>query len=303
MSKNFWQKLKKPILALAPMAGITDGPFRRLCKKYGAQVVYSEMASVAALCYGSGETLELLKFDKSERPYVVQLFGSDPAQFAEATKIIVKKIKPDGIDINFGCPVKKVIKQGAGSALFKDLEKSRAVIEAVLANTNLPVSIKVRTEVGKIKLDKFLQNISDLEISALMIHGRTFKQGFGGEIDVEAIKDARKYLKGIILANGGINSHEEINKVLELTGADGVGIARGAYGNPWIFSSAKPDKAEIFKVAYNHAKMMVKEKGDGGIMEMRKHLCWYMNGLDGAKKYREKLVTVKTLAEIKNCLK
>jgi len=327
MEKNFWKKLKKPILALAPLAGVTDSAFRQICKKFGAQAVYSEMASAAALCHGSGETLELLKFSKSERPYVVQLFGSDPKQMGEAAKIVTAKIKPDGIDINFGCPVKKVMKQGAGAALFKDLERSRAVIEAVLKNTDLPVSIKVRTQSGPVKLREFLQNISDLKIAALMIHGRTLSQGFSGPIDADAIKDARRYFSGIILANGGIDKPVAAKRVLTATKADGLGIGRGALGRPWLFREIlkterhrrmrsgkilkKPRRTlkipagprEIFKIALAQARLAAKLKGRAGILEMRKQLCWYAAGLPGARQLREKLVKVETLDDIKAILK
>lgn len=307
MASNFWKKLKTPILAMAPLAGLTDSPFRILVKKYGADVLYSEMASATALFYNPKETLELLQFTKTERPYVVQLFGSDPEHFAVAAKIITQKVKPDGIDINFGCPVKKVTKQGAGSALMADLERSRAVIEAVLQNTKLPVSIKVRTQSGKVKLKDFLQNISDLKISALMIHGRTLKQGFNGAIDLKAIKEARQYFFGVILANGGINNRAEMERVLAETGADGVGIGRGALGHPWIFKELKNPKfklsqEQIFQLAWRHSKLMFKQKGQAGILEMRKHLCWYVSGLSGARKLREKMVRVESLEDIRKVL-
>jgi nifR3 family TIM-barrel protein len=307
MAKNFWAKIKTPILALAPLAGVTDSPFRRLAKKYGADVLYSEMASATALFYQPSETLKLLKFTKTERPYVVQLFGSDPKHFAVAAKLITRKIKPDGIDINFGCPVKKVTKQGAGAALMADLKNSRAVLQAVLQNTTLPVSIKVRTESGKIKLVDFLKNISDLPIAALMIHGRTLKQGFNGPIDLKAIKAARRHFSGVILANGGIDNYAEMKRVLAATGADGVGIGRGALGRPWIFQELRQPKfqisqKEIFQIAGRHAQLMFKQKGQPGLLEMRKHLCWYVNGLAGAKKLREKMVRVESLADIKKIL-
>jgi tRNA-dihydrouridine synthase B len=307
MAKNFWQTLKKPILAMAPLAGLTDSPFRILVKKSGADVLYSEMASATALFYNPTETLKLLQFTKSERPYVVQLFGADPAHFAVAVKIIEKKIKPDGIDINFGCPVKKVTKQGAGSALMANLTNSRAVIEAVLKNTKLPVSIKVRTQSGKVKLKEFLKNISDLKISALMIHGRTLQQGFNGEIDLKVIKEARQYFSGIILANGGINNYNDMARVLAATGVDGVGIGRGALGHPWIFKELKNPKfkispGQISRLAFRHAQLMFKYKGKPGILEMRKHLCWYVSGLVGARKKREQMVRVESLADIKKVL-
>jgi len=289
------------------LAGLTDSPFRILVKKYGADVLYSEMASATALFYNPEETLKLLQFTSSERPYVVQLFGSKPEHFAAAVRIIEKKIKPDGIDINFGCPVKKVTKQGAGSALMANLPNSRAVLEAVLKNTKLPVSIKVRTQSGKVKLKDFLQNIADLPISALMIHGRTLAQGFNGEIDLKAIREARQYFSGIILANGGIHNYDDLAKVLSETGVDGAGIGWGALGRPWIFRELKDSKfkispEQISRLAFRQAQLMFKQKGRAGILEMRQHLCWYVNGLAGAKKLRARMVRVESLADIKKVL-
>lgn len=322
MSLNFWQKLKKtgrPILALAPMAGFTDSAFRQICKKYGADVLYSEMASSTALFYASKEagrkikknnvTLELLKFNpKPEKYYVVQLFGSDPEHFAVATKLITEKIKPDGLDINFGCPVPKIVKQGAGSGLMKDLKKSRAIIEAVLVNTNLPVSIKIRAKAGEVDALKFLKNIFDLPIAAVMIHGRTLNQGFAGVPDWQMIKEARKYFSGVILANGGINDLKSARLALKESRADGLGLARGILGRPWLFKEIKTGEIkdlkpkQIFKIALAHAASEKKLKGKMGIIEMRKHLVWYVQGLNGAAKLRERLVKVNSLADVKKIL-
>mgnify|MGYP001175086302 FL=1 len=228
---NFWEKIKKnkkgkPILALAPLAGYTDSSFRSICKDFGADVLYSEMASVSAIHYKSDKTLDLLKFSKKERPYVVQLFGSDKNHFIEAIKVIEKEINPDGFDINFGCPVKKVLKQGAGSKLMSNLKLSREIIEAVLNTTTKPLSIKVRTQAFSVGLIDFLKNIQDLPISALMIHGRTLKQLFSGPIDLKIIKESKKYFKGLILANGGIENYQDIEKIISRTGVDGVGIGQ-----------------------------------------------------------------------------
>lgn len=317
---NFWEKLNKigrPILVLAPMAGITDSPFRRLCKRFGADVVVSEMASVAALAYSPAKTLAMLTSAKSERPYVVQLFGSNPEQFAKAVKLLSsnKKIKIDGFDINFGCPVAKVLKQGAGCALFKDLAKSRQIIEAVLNNTDLPVSVKVRAKVGSVTVIDFLKNIKDLPVSALMIHGRTLAQGFSGPVDYKIIKEARQYFKGVIIANGGINNLADAERTLKVSHADGLGIGRGALGRPWIFQELKNKKTSQPDVAANafsygepqkkiilkHAKLVAKYNGNFG--EFRKHLCWYSAGMSGGKKLRQEMVKVNSFNDVKEILK
>jgi len=318
MSTNFWQKLKtsgRPILALAPMAGFTDSAFRQICKKYGADVLYSEMVSATALFYNrknraTNATWELLKFNhKLEKYYVVQLFGANPEHFAVASRLISEKIKPDGIDINFGCPVPKVCKQGAGCGLMKDLKKSRAVIEAVLANTDLPVSIKIRAGSSEVDALKFLKNIADLPVAAVMIHGRTLNQGFVGAADWSLVKKASQYFKGVIIANGGINDLSSARRALKLSRADGLGLARGILGRPWLFKEIKNGKVinlktkQIFKIALDHAAREQKLKGKPGLIELRKHLVWYVAGLEGAAKLRERLVKVSSLKEIKDILR
>ena len=317
MTKNFWKTLKQkkePILALAPMAGYSDSAFRQICKKFGADVLYSEMASVSALYYKqnlkNNPTLELLKVNRrKEKYYVVQLFGSNPEHFSAAAKIVSEKIKPDGIDINFGCPVLKINKQGAGAALMKNLELSRKVIQAVLENTKLPVSIKIRLKSGDIYMQKFLKNISDLPVAALMIHARTLSQGFSGEPDYKIIKKVRQYFKGIILVNGGINSLKDARRSLIESEADGIGLARGVLGRPWLFKEIKKDKEltfnqeKVFKLMIEQASLEQKLKGSSGIIELRKHLPWYLAGWPGASKFREKIVKVSTLPELKKLLK
>ncbi len=310
-SQVFWEKLNKPIYALAPMAGITDSAFRQICKDFGADILYSEMASATALNYNPKKTLELLKFSKIERPYIVQLFGGRPEHFAGAVRLIEKKIKPDGFDINFGCPVKKVLKQGAGAALMDNLKLAREVIKTVINNTGLPVSIKLRSKASKVDVLKFLDYVNDLKIAAVMIHGRTLAQGFSGEVDWKIIKKARNYFSGIILANGGVNTAEDAKILLERTEADGIGIGRGALGRPWIFSQLRDTinrvstevtevkKKFILKIALRHAKLAGKLKGDQGIKEMRKHLCWYVAELPDAGSLRKKFIRVESLGDIK----
>jgi tRNA-dihydrouridine synthase B len=321
MKKNFWIKLKeknRPILALAPMAGFSDAPFRQICKKQGADVLYSEMASVAALYFASKEkkgdkeklkTLSLVKFNRRlERPYVVQLFGANPEHFKVAVKMLEEEIKPDGIDINFGCPVPKIVKQGAGSGLMKDLKRSREIIKTVIENTNLPVSIKIRLKVADVSYLDFLKNIEDLEISALMIHGRSLSQGFAGEVRYSEIAKARKYFKGVILVNGGINNLKTANIALNESQADGLGLARGVLGRPWLFKEIKKNKEidksrdKIFKMILSHAKLYLKLKGNNSIHELRKNLVWYLNGLEGASRIRKEITKIESLEDVKKIL-
>jgi nifR3 family TIM-barrel protein len=314
---NFWEKLKKPIIVLAPMAGITDASFRYLCGRFGADVVYGEMISAAGLYYDSEKTKELLDSYKKNggAKFVVQLFGNNPAHFAKAVKIIEKRFKPDGIDINFGCPVPKIQKSGAGVKLFQNLELSHEVIRTVIAGTKLPVSVKVRIKAGRVSALDFVEKMKDLDIKAIMVHGRTLAQGFAGEVDYGSINRLKKKFKGVVLANGGINTPEDAEKMLKKTGADGIGVGQGAGGNPQIFSEIKNNfknrsrsfvKKEariIFNVALEHAKLMKKLKGAQGIIEMRKHLCWYAKGLDGAAELRKEFIKVLTIDEIKKIAK
>jgi len=318
---NFWEKLLKPIYALAPMAGVTDSAFRQMCKSFGADVVYSEMVSATALVYNPKKTLEMLASDKKESPYVIQLFGNKPEHFTKAVKLLSdkktsQKFKitgyriPDGIDINFGCPVKKIYKQGAGAALMDNPKLEREIIKAVIANTALPVSIKIRSFVKQTTALDFLKYLTDLDIKAMMIHGRALSSGHSGPIDYEMIKSCKKFFKGIILANGGIKNQQDSQKMLELTKADGIGIGQGALGRPWIFEEVKSqklkvkkEKEELFKIILKHSKLVQKLKHRQGIVEMRKHLCWYIRCISNAKNLRQKLIKVEKLEDIEKILK
>lgn len=309
---TFYNKIKKPILALAPMAGYTNQPFRRICKLYGADVLYSEMASATALSYGGKKTLELLRFSEDERPYVVQLFGNDPKYFQNAARIVTEKIRPDGIDINMGCPAPKVYKTGGGAALFCDQDKAIAIIEETLRGTDLPVSIKIRSRVGKNTAYRFMKKAKDYPLAAVMVHGRSYEKGFVGKIDYETIRRIKEMVTFSVIANGGINTPEDAKIMLEKTGADGVGIARGALKNPWLFLQIKEylqtgeyhefDLKEIKKAAFRHAKMSEEDMGAHGILEMRKYLLWYFRGFENAKEFRRKLVEVESLEDVKKTL-
>jgi tRNA-dihydrouridine synthase B len=319
MNNNFWQQLNKPILALSPMAGVTDAAFRSICSKMGADVVYSEMANVTALKYQPRKTLEMLRSFPNQAQYVIQLFGNNPDEFAQAAQLLtqeqeIKKMgveeyyPPDGIDINFGCPVAKVAKAGAGAELFKNFDNSYQIIKAVIENTDLPVSIKTRAVANQRDVLDFLEYIADLNTAAVMIHGRTLSQGFSGKVDADKIKRVKEKFNGVVLANGGILNQRDAWKMIEETEADGAGVARGAMGNPWIFediknkTSARQKAKDIYKTALEQAELAYKMKGEQGIIEMRKHLCWYVAGLPGASRIREKLVNINSIENIKEVL-
>ncbi|HPW44425.1 MAG TPA: tRNA-dihydrouridine synthase [bacterium] len=305
---NFWSQLSKPILVLAPLAGVTDSAFRQICKSYGAQVVVSEMASVAALDHDQRKTLEMLAFQPIERPYIVQLFGSDPQQFAVAAQIITEKIQPDGLDINFGCPVPKIIKQGAGAALGADLSRAREVVRAVLDNTDRPLSIKLRAFNQGISAQQFVANLADLPIAAVAVHGRSLAAGFSGFVDPTAIAACRSYVNGQLLANGGIIDLFSAQAMLAASQADGLMIGQGALSRPWIFQEIAQQVninlswSELSQLMLRHAKLVVENKGQAGLMELRKFLAWYVKGWPQAKKIRQQLVAIKSIADLETII-
>jgi tRNA-dihydrouridine synthase B len=312
---NFWGKLDKPIMALAPMAGINNLAFRLICKKNGADVVYSEMVSADGLAYKNRKTLEMLKTVKAESPLILQLFGKNPERFKQAVKVI-NETSIAGIDINFGCPVQKVIRHGGGAYLMKNLDLCYEIVKTVCQHSKKPVSVKLRTSInhGKKKITalEFLKKIHTLPVAAIMIHGRTYEQGFSGDVDYQMIKDARFYFKGIILANGGILTPAIGLEALNKTGADGLGLARGAYGQPWIFKQLKeivatgeyqtPAWIARKRIIMDQAKTTFKYYGDQGLIELRKHLLWYIKGIANASEIRQEIIKVTTLAEIKKIL-
>ncbi|PJC01798.1 MAG: hypothetical protein CO073_02840 [Candidatus Komeilibacteria bacterium CG_4_9_14_0_8_um_filter_36_9] len=317
MKKNCWQKLNRPILALAPMAGITDSSFRLLCKKFGADIVYTEMVSAAGLCYGGQKTLSYLKFNKKEQPVILQLFGSKPEQFAKAAQI-VEQAGFTGIDINFGCPAKKVVQNESGATLMNNLDKAYKIIEATCNATSLPVSIKMRNSKGTTTAYDFVNKVKDLPIAAIMIHGRSFEQGFSGDASWDQIKKVRKIYKGILLANGGIYSPQAARQVISKLDIDGLGLAQGVQGRPWLFKEIKDllkketwslsrdrvssyDWPKIKKIILEHAKLTM--KGKNNLIEMRKHLLWYVKNQPNAKELRQKLVKVETISDLKLILK
>jgi nifR3 family TIM-barrel protein len=302
------------------MAGITDSAFRQICRENGADVTYSEMASVSALFYKPQKTLELVRFNEKERPYVVQLFGNKPEHFAVATKIISKEVKPDGIDINFGCPAKKVFKHGSGCALMPQIELAREIILAVCNNTHLPVSIKIRAGIKDFNALEFIEKTKDLTYSTAMVHGRTYEGGFSGNVNWEIISQIKKIIpEKIVLGNGGITTPEDAFEILQkYPNIDGLGIARGSWGKPYLFEQIKkyvhtvgavhepplpPVFSKIKKIMLTHAKLILADKAEMGKFEIRKHLVWYIKGFPGASELRQKLVRAESVKEIKEILR
>ncbi len=312
-----WDNLKRPVVALAPMSGISDSPMRLMAKKYGSDIEFSEFISAASLFYkqDNDKSFTLAHFLEEERPYIIQVFGSEPEHFKVAVKILAEKYRPDGFDINFGCPAHSVINSGAGSALFCQPQKARQIIETVKeASGGLPTSIKLRAAYKNIPAADFLTNIDGAPFENVTLHMRTYEQLHTGEPNWETAKELKKLLKVPLIINGGLNSGEKAKAALEYTGADGVMIAQASLGNPFIFREIKAVLAgkpapivsiqERIEAALEHARLMVQTKGPKyGVIEMRKHLAWYFKGFPNASELRGKLVRIESLEELELTLK
>ncbi|MEK7158590.1 MAG: tRNA-dihydrouridine synthase [Patescibacteria group bacterium] len=318
-----WEDLPKPILALAPMAGVTDAAFRQICRRFGADVIYTEFVSTDAISRGNAKTLKMMQFDPSEQPVICQVFGKDPMMYASATRVI-ERMGYAGIDINFGCPAYKVTRHGGGVTLMRNLDLCRSIVQATCeAAQTIPVSIKIRASVcrqpgeKKSSLDRvtavdLIEHIRDLPVAAVMIHGRSYERPFDGEPDLDSICAVRAAFPRIVLANGGIYDPETAKSILHHTKADGVGIARGSWGRPWIFQQIRtfletgvviqPSWEEIKTIILEHAKLAFRSKGDRGILEMRKHLAWYIKGRAGASRLRQQFMHVQSIRDVKSLL-
>jgi tRNA-dihydrouridine synthase B len=299
---------------LAPLAGVTDSPFRRLCKEQGAALVYSEMISAKGLYYRSSKTEELLRYDSLEKPIAYQLFGSEPEVMAFA----VEKLSSRGncmIDVNMGCPVPKVTKNNEGAALMRDVDRAckivRCMVEAEkkmavrLERRAKPITVKCRLgwDENSINLREFALRIEEAGASAIAIHARTREQMYAGKADWEKIAEAKSFLSIPVIGNGDVQSGEDANKMLKDTGCDFVMIARGALGNPWIFKESVqmlgclckakvPTANEKKEVILKHIKLQVAEKGERrAVQEMRKHMGWYFKGMVGAADLRRRVNT------------
>ena len=302
-------------LYLAPMAGVSESPFRRICRRFGADVVVTEFLSAEAIRRENEATLAKLRFGSDERPIGVQIFGADPAAMGDAARLVSDVFQPEFIDINFGCPVKKVVKRNGGSGCLKDLGLVESVIKSVSAATSLPVTVKIRSGWSEEMRNpvEIALRCQDAGARVLTLHPRTRAQMYSGSArwdEIAAVVDA---LEIPVLGNGDIKTAEDAVKMKRETNCAGVMIARGSFGQPWIFDQTRdlldgrakrpaPPVAERFAVALEHAHMADEFELDprGAAVEFRKHLGWYVKGLPGSADLRKKLYAVNAVAEVES---
>ena len=311
ISKPFrWADQARPILALSPMADMTDSPFCLVAKERGAKIMFREMVSAEAVVRGNEKTLGMTAFDERERPLIQQIFGAEPHTMAEAARIIEEKYHPDGIDINMGCPVYKIVHNFNGACLMKDHVRAAAIIRAMKAVITVPLSVKIR--LGWSRPDEALTFIQHLEAAGadlVTVHGRTKEQGYSGKSDWEMIGRVVKQVQIPVLANGDVHQPEQVPQILDVTGAAGVLIARGALGNPWFFQHAEEVLAtgsiqtpvslrERLTTMLQHAQLHIEHYGERGIVTFRKHISWYLKGLVNIKPFREQAMKVQSLDEL-----
>ena len=297
---------------LAPMAGITDLPFRLICKKFGCGMVYTEMVSAKGLLYENGKTNLLLKVEPEEHPVGAQLFGSDPKILSEMAKQVAES-DIDFIDINMGCPAPKITKNGEGSALLKNPELIGDIVYATAKALDKPLTVKIRKgfdddSVNAVQVAKIIEQAG---ASVLTLHGRTREQFYSGEADWDIIKAVKEAINIPLVGNGDVKGPEDAKRMMAYTGCDAVMIARAAQGNPWIFERTnhylatgellpEPTLEERIPVMIEHANMLAEFKGEYvGMREMRTHLVSYIKGLHGATEFRRQLIRVTSVDEMK----
>lgn len=298
-------------LILAPMAGVTDLPFRLLCKEQGAGLLCMEMVSAKAILYKNKNTEELLTIDPRENPVSLQLFGSDPDIMSEIAKQI--EDRPfDILDINMGCPVPKVVNNGDGSALMKNPKLAGQIIEKTARAIKKPVTVKIRKgfDDDHINAVEMAHIAQESGAAAIAVHGRTRAQFYSGKADWDIIRQVKEAVSIPVIGNGDIKTAEDVIAMKEQTGCDGFMIARGAEGNPWIFRQilhyfetgehlAKPDFAEVTEMLLRHAKMQLEFKGEyTGIREIRKHAAWYTAGYRNSSKLRGRINEVENYEQL-----
>lgn len=298
-------------LVLAPMAGVTDLPFRLLCKEQGAGLICMEMVSAKAIYYKNKNTEALLEIDKREKPVSLQLFGSDPEIMAAMAHQIEER-PFDILDINMGCPVPKVVNNGEGSALLKDPALVRKIVTAVVKAIDKPVTVKIRRgfDDDHINAVEIAKIIEDCGASAVAVHGRTREQYYSGKADWDIIRQVKEAVQIPVIGNGDVTSPETAIALMEQTGCDGVMIGRAVRGNPWLFSEIlyymetgqhkpRPTIEEVKAMILKHARMQVEVKGEyTALREMRKHVAWYTAGFPHSAKLRARTNEISTMEEL-----
>ena len=302
-------------LFLAPMAGVSESPFRRLCRAHGADVVVTEFLSAEGIRRENEATIAKLRFTPEEHPIGVQIFGADPVAMGEAAAFVTDVFQPDFVDINFGCPVKKVVKRNGGSGCLRDLDLVQQVIRRVQGSTHLPVTVKIRSGWSEEMRDPvaIALRCQDAGAKALALHPRTRTQMYTGHARWEEIARVKAALDIPVIGNGDIKTPEDVVRMHRETGCDAMMIARGSFGQPWIFDQARalldgrpmpatPGIAERFEIALTHARMADAYEPDrrGAAIEFRKHLGWYCKGLPGSARLRERLHQVNALSEVED---
>ncbi|QJA09724.1 tRNA dihydrouridine synthase DusB [Romboutsia sp. CE17] len=296
---------------LSPMAGVTDLPFRLICKEQNCGMLYTEMINAKALCYDDENTKKMLKIEEEEHPVAVQIFGSDPEFMGRAAEIM-NQYPNEILDINMGCPAPKVVKNGDGSALMKNPKLAEEVLKSVVKHSTKPVTLKIRkgwddNSINAVEIAKIAEASG---ISALAIHGRTREQYYSGKADWDIITDIKNAINIPVIGNGDVFTVEDARNMLDKTGCDAIMIGRGAQGNPWIFKRInhymetgdilpEPTLEEKIRIAKKHLNLAVEEHGEYvAVREMRKHIAWYLKGLKGSAKVRDEINKITSYEEV-----
>ena len=296
---------------LSPMAGVTDLPFRLICKEQNCGMLYTEMINGKALCYDDENTKKMLKIEDEEHPVAVQIFGSDPEFMGRAAEIM-NAYPNEILDINMGCPAPKVVKNGDGSALMRNPKLAEEVLKSVVKNSTKPVTLKIRkgwddNSVNAVEIAKIAEASG---ISALAIHGRTREQYYSGKADWDIITEIKNAINIPVIGNGDVFTVEDARNMLDKTGCDAIMIGRAAQGNPWIFKRInhymetgeilpEPTLEEKINTAVKHLNLAVREHGEYvAVREMRKHIAWYLKGLKGSAKVRDEINKITSYEEV-----